>query len=158
MNKVLIVDPDKCTSCRLCELVCSEAHGGAFRPSRSHIRVNIDADKASYFPMVCIQCEETPCIEECPSEALVRDPDTNVVMLIAENCTECGLCEAACPYGAVRFWDGIAQKCDLCGGDPECVRFCAGGALRYESLDAWDKENRRAYVDKLLNLEKEVKA
>jgi carbon-monoxide dehydrogenase iron sulfur subunit len=156
MAKRLIVDPDKCTTCRLCELVCSQRHGGAYQPSRANIQVRIDADEAFYFPMVCLQCDDAPCIDACPTEALVRDPNTNAVVVVTDNCTECGECETACPYGAIRLWEGVAHKCDLCGGDPECVRFCPPGALRYESEEAWPE--RQAYAERLQQLAQEVKA
>jgi Fe-S-cluster-containing hydrogenase component 2 len=149
MAKVLMIDPDKCTTCRLCELVCSERHGGAFRPSQAHIQIAIDVEGADYFPKVCIQCDDAPCILGCPSEALVRDVRTNAVVVIEERCSDCRLCEAACPYGVIRCWDGIAHKCDLCGGDPECVRFCAAGALRFEDAEQWPSEARKAYADRL---------
>jgi len=46
MDKVLIVDADKCTGCRQCELACSLARLGEFNPARSNIRVlrNRDMD------------------------------------------------------------------------------------------------------------------
>ena len=158
MANTLIVDPDTCTSCRLCELVCSERRLGAYRPSRTGIRVAIDADQAFYFPIVCIQCEDAPCIDACPVQALVRDPTTNAVVVVAEECDVCGLCEPACPYGTIRCLDGQALKCDLCGGDPECVRFCAPGALRYEPAESWPQKQRQAYTERLRELRQEVKA
>lgn len=157
MAKILSIDHDKCTSCRLCELVCSAMGTGVYRPSRSRIRVAIKADDAFYFPMVCMQCDDAPCIEACPSEALVRDPNTRAVVVVEENCDECGLCESACPYGMIRCLDGKAQKCELCGGDPECVRFCASGAIRYEVPEQESETARQAYADRLLELAKEAK-
>ena len=156
MAKVLIIEPEKCTSCRLCELVCSQKNVGIFRPSRSRIWVAINPEQAFYFPMVCLQCHEAPCIDECPSEALVRDPVTNAVVVVEENCDECGLCEPACPYGVIRCLDGKAQKCELCGGDPECVRFCSPGALRYEEQEQWSQAARQAYAGRLSNLFEEA--
>jgi ferredoxin len=42
--------------------------------------------------------------------------------------------------------DGVSRKCDLCGGDPACVRFCTSGALRFvEAEDA--AEMRREALD-----------
>ena len=158
MPKVLVVDPDKCTTCRLCELVCSERHTGAYRPSWSHIRVAVNVEDALYYPRVCIQCDEAPCIDKCPTDALVRDPQTNAVVVIAEKCNACGECETACPYGAIYLWDSMAHKCDLCGGDPECVRFCAPGALCYEPQESWPESERQAYADRLQELAQEAKA
>jgi Fe-S-cluster-containing hydrogenase component 2 len=156
MSKILVIDPEKCTSCRLCELACSEKSNGAFRPSRSRIRIAIHTDEAIYFPMVCIQCEDAPCIAACESQALVRDVRTKAVLVVEENCTRCGLCEAACPYGVIRCHEGKAMVCDLCRGDPECVRFCMPQALRYEPEEQWSREARQAYVDRLSNAGKEV--
>ena len=130
---------------------------GAYRPSRSHVQVAINPEDAIYFPRVCIQCDDAPCIDDCPTDALVRDSATNAVVVVEEECTECGVCEEACPYGVIRCMDGKAQKCELCDGDPECVRFCVPGALRYEPHDRWSETERQAYTDRL-RMMKEAKA
>jgi len=39
MEKVLMIDYEKCTGCRLCELVCSVMHDGVSNPARSRIKV-----------------------------------------------------------------------------------------------------------------------
>ncbi len=39
MQKVLIVDTDKCTGCKVCELICSMTKENEFNPSKSYIRV-----------------------------------------------------------------------------------------------------------------------
>jgi len=157
MAKVLVIDHEKCTSCRLCEMVCSERHGGAYRPCVSRVRVAIYPEKAVYLPQTCVQCEDAPCMEVCPSEALVRDPDTSAVLVVEENCTGCGACESACPFGAVHIWDDKAHICDLCGGDPECVKFCVPQALRYETPDESVRSAQQAYADHLRDTLAEVK-
>jgi anaerobic carbon-monoxide dehydrogenase iron sulfur subunit len=155
--KTLIVDPSKCTSCRLCELACSGHNAGAFQPSRAHVHVTIHVDEAFYFPRICLQCDDAPCIDACPCDALMRDPRTNAVVVQEDKCNECRTCEDACPYGAIRVWDSRVWKCELCGGDPECVRFCAPQALRYDSAEAWPAGARAAYADRLRELAKEVR-
>ena len=38
----------------------------------------------------------------------------------------------ACPFGNIEVGSsGHAEKCDLCDGDPQCVKFCARGALHF---------------------------
>jgi len=157
MPAILVVDPEKCTSCRLCELACSQHSGGVFRPSRARIRIAIRSEEAFYFPMICLQCDDAPCMLACSVDALVRDPTTNAVVLIEERCNECGICGAACSYGAIDFVEDKPRKCDLCGGDPECVRFCAAGALRFETPEHWPEAQRQAYADRLENLVEEGK-
>jgi Fe-S-cluster-containing hydrogenase component 2 len=51
-------------------------------------------------------------------------------------CIGCKACVAACPFGAMGF-DEIEKKvikCDMCDGEPLCVRFCDMKAIDY--LDA----------------------
>ena len=44
----------------------------------------------------------------------------------------CGTCEIMCPIGAIELYEEIPHVCDLCGGDPRCVRACTLDAIRYE--------------------------
>jgi Fe-S-cluster-containing dehydrogenase component len=39
----------------------------------------------------------------------------------------------ACPFGAITFDEesGKMRKCDLCDGDPACVKHCTTGAIQY---------------------------
>ncbi len=158
MTNILVIDPEKCTSCRLCELACSQRNDGTFRPTWSRIDVTIKVDEAFYFPRVCFQCEDSPCVDVCPTSALYRDEKTGAVVLEQSLCNECRMCEVGCPYGVIQCRDGKARKCELCGGDPECVRFCSPGALRYESGDTWPQAARQAYADRLQALAKEAQA
>jgi Fe-S-cluster-containing hydrogenase component 2 len=72
------------------------------------------------------------------------------------------MCVLACLHGNIHF-DGeadVSRKCDLCGGDPVCVRFCPSGALDFvEVQEAVDL--RRATLDvrlrSALRLEREEK-
>ena len=63
----------------------------------------------------------------------------------------CKTCVTACPLGGVLFHalKGCAMKCDLCGGDPECVKSCIYGALSYLSMDEWGRRQRRRGAENL---------
>ena len=55
------------------------------------------------------------------------------VMIDEDKCTACMRCVAVCPYGVITIdpVKKVALKCDLCGGDPECVKHCPDKVLMY---------------------------
>jgi len=71
MEKVLIVDADKCTGCRVCELVCSMTKFGEYNPKKSYIKVirNREMDvNIIALDSKCDFCNE--CVDWCLSKAL----------------------------------------------------------------------------------------
>jgi anaerobic carbon-monoxide dehydrogenase iron sulfur subunit len=72
----------------------------------------------------------------CPPGALTEDLATGLVNLNDELCNGCGECVTACPFDAIWMDEhrGVAIKCDLCGGEPVCVRYCAPGALMFKGV------------------------
>ena len=133
MEKILVVDHEKCTGCRLCEMVCSVKHTGVNNPARSRIHVIKWQWEGFELPMVCQQGEEAPCVAVCPKDALARDYVLGRVTLNYDLCIGCKMCVTACPFGGMGI-DTVARqviKCDLCDGDPTCVRFCDPGALLF---------------------------
>lgn len=134
-NAIWIVrDYIRCTGCRRCEVYCSLRHEGRIWPEASHVRIFMPFPGVEV-PHLCAQCDDYPCVESCPFHALSVDNQTGAVIVDQEKCNSCGLCIKACP-GKVPYLHPKTNKaiiCDLCGGDPECVKACteAGyGALR----------------------------
>jgi Fe-S-cluster-containing dehydrogenase component len=77
-------------------------------------------------PHLCAQCDDYPCVESCPVDALSIDDETGAIVIDQEMCTSCGQCITACP-GTVPYLHPTSNKvliCNLCGGDPECVKVC----------------------------------
>lgn len=127
----LEINAEKCTGCRICENFCSFHHEGAVWPERSRITILAEGDEGPFTPNVCRQCDDAPCAAACPVEAITLDEYTGAWVVDAEECIACGACVGACPYGAI-FLDeelGVALKCDLCGGEPECAAMCPTGAI-----------------------------
>ncbi len=160
MAKVLMIDYEKCTGCRLCELVCSVKHEGVCNPSRSRIKIVKWEWEGRYVPMTCQQCESAPCMAVCPVKAISRDEVLGRVVIDYDQCIGCRMCVAICPFGGMSF-DSIGKrvvKCDLCDGDPQCVRFCEVGAVQYVEADRVSLIKQRAAAERFSALLQKVSA
>ena len=133
MGKVLMIDYEKCTGCRLCELVCAVKHDGISNPTRSRIKVMKWEAEGLYVPMSCQQCQDAPCMQGCPVNAISQNEAQDRVEVDYDVCIGCRTCVSVCPFGAMSFnhIDRKVIKCDLCDGDPQCVRFCDVKAVDY---------------------------
>jgi Fe-S-cluster-containing hydrogenase component 2 len=73
---------------------------------------------------------------------------TGAVLVNEEKCTGCGLCIPSCPIGILKVdpVTHVAIKCDLCGGDPECVKRCPEKALKYIDAEKAAYYKQRAFA------------
>jgi len=158
MEQYLInIDATKCTGCRLCEMACSLHNGGACDSTRSRIRVIQDEAEGVVYavPVLCQQCEKPICMDVCPTGAIDVDQRTGAKVVNEGKCVGCKRCMYVCPIGAVGLdtKTGVAVKCDLCGGDPWCVKICPTGALQYVRADMVDWTRRREHVKDYLDFQ-----
>ena len=151
MQKIISVIPDRCTACRICEIVCSFRHHGEINPAKSRIKVNIFHEDFFFYPSVCNQCDDAWCVNICPNYALQKDSSSGVVTVDESRCVGCRMCVQACPYGAMGYdsQKQISEKCDLCDGDPECVKNCFYGALEFKQPATVVSHRSRAFAQKL---------
>ncbi len=134
--KTVLIDAEKCSGCRACEVFCALNHFGECTPSKARIHI-VKWEMAGVFvPVSCHRCERPACQLICPTGATYRDPLTGALLVDDARCLGCYSCVGACPFGAtmVDADTGRVLKCDLCGGDPICVKVCPTAALRYEPL------------------------
>jgi Fe-S-cluster-containing hydrogenase component 2 len=139
--KKLIVNSEECVGCHLCELACSFKHYGVFSEELSSIRIKSEESLAINNTLVCRQCEDAPCIQVCPTGAITKDENTGAVKIDSQKCIMCKSCISVCPYDAI-FEIKVPQTskvelltCDLCGGDPECVKVCYTRAIEYKDVE-----------------------
>ena len=134
----IFFDLNKCTGCRVCELVCSFVHYNEFNPSLARIHIFNDLFTGKNRASICQQCIQASCIEACPVDAIYIDETTNALIIDSEKCVACGQCAKACPWNEGNYVikhdekRNLFIKCDLCGGHPHCVEWCAPKALTYD--------------------------
>ncbi len=159
--------PDRCVGCRRCELACTEFNDGFSQPAIARINVRRNY---SFGPRgaqlgfwrgeglygnfriiqeACRQCPHpTPCMMACPYDAIETVPPANARVVNPDKCEGCRICQRACPWGMITF-DEVskkARKCFLCNNDPECVKACPAGALRYVSWEDMTRDIPARYV------------
>jgi Fe-S-cluster-containing hydrogenase component 2 len=114
------VDKEKCSGCRLCEMVCSLFHTGVINTEKSAIRIQrTDTETGINVPIVCRQCKEMKCLEG-------EETDHRNARKKFFWSKERG---DRCPFHAVNLFNETAYHCDLCGGNPRCIKVCTPGAL-----------------------------
>lgn len=127
----LQVDGDKCTGCQICQNFCALNHAEIIAPKQARLLLLRGRGDEITQPLTCQQCAEAWCAKACPVQAIHRDAQTGALLVDESACTGCGACERACPFGmiVVNQETRLAEKCDLCGGDPLCAKMCPTGAI-----------------------------
>jgi len=134
------VDGNICAGCSVCEAVCSLNHEGVVSPQFARVRI-IDhfVDGHRIEANYCRQCTGAECLRVCRThgaQAIYVDKKTGARVIDPEKCDCRQLCIKACP----RYPDSpifvdparkVCFKCDLCGGEPLCVKFCPENALSF---------------------------
>ena len=121
-------DPENiCSRCRMCELICAFHHHAVGNPRRARItdRMNI-----------------------CPTGALHRPDPEGMVEVREDHCIGCAMCVNACPVGAMTLdpIDGLAAKCDLCQGEPQCILYCPAKVLKLTDAGQMARHRMKGYA------------
>lgn len=150
--KFIVSDPEKCTGCGICELVCSATKEKAFNPILSRIRA-VRVEPFLYMAIACRLCENPKCVRSCPRKALRKDETTGLIRVDTERCDGCKWCIEACEFGAIFIHPQgkIAMVCDLCDGEPKCVPFCPREALELMTSEQLAQRFRKKALLKLLS-------
>lgn len=143
-------DQSRCTGCQTCMVACKSIHQLPPGPLKY---LRIYQYEKGFFPDVrihvqwipCYHCENPPCVESCPVDAIRKEEKYGAVIINQEDCIGCRQCYEACPYGAPMFESdddkAKAQKCDMCidrlelGESPVCVLSCPLRALDFGPID-----------------------
>jgi len=149
--KFVGADFEKCTGCRVCELVCALENEKVFDPKLSRIKV-LRLHQLVNMPVACKLCEDAPCVRACPRDALTKSEETGVIMVDDDKCDLCGWCLESCKTGAIFLNQEkkTVMICNLCDGNPKCVEWCPENALSLMTQKEFDKKARKATVNMLI--------
>lgn len=151
-NSILVIDLESCTRCDDCVRACAATHEGRPRFVREGHKIG-----NLLIPKSCYHCRDPVCLVGCPTGAIHRARNSEMIQIEGEICIGCSTCANNCPYDAIMMHDmqdvwpedmvpsmlrGMprlqASKCDLCqntGHEPACVSNCPQGcAVRVTSL------------------------
>jgi phenylglyoxylate dehydrogenase beta subunit len=131
LNNTLMIRSTNCPpSCSLCVEACGKRAGAGAEP----VIEKIDLPEVGYHSVLtCNQCSQAECVGVCPTGALGRS-ETGAVVLDADRCVGCSICNLVCPYGGIypQQSEHKSQKCDQCGGDAQCAKACPNNILTFE--------------------------
>ncbi len=96
---------------------------------------------------VCKHCVNAPCLEVCPTGAIVRT-EFDTVYINPPACNGCRDCIAACPFGVIHMSEdkNVAQKCTFCydrlknGLTPACAQACPTESIRFGPITELKKK------------------
>jgi tetrathionate reductase subunit B len=167
----MLIDLARCDSgCDECVTACATENGigetGRLDTDPQWIRkVELKEPRTGdikSLPMMCMHCEDAPCIDVCPTGASFKRAD-GIVLVDKHTCIGCRYCMIACPYIARSFvhealqdqksyaprGKGTVESCTLCvhridaDQQPACVEACTdtgGGAMLFGDLNDPESE------------------
>lgn len=151
MNFGFVIDNRKCIGCHACTVACKSEHDVPVGVNRTWVKYIEKGEyphtRRLFSVMRCNHCENAPCVEICPVEALhVRDD--GIVDFDGRRCIGCKACMQACPYDALYIdpQTHTAAKCNYCahrvdiGLEPACVNVCPEHAIISGDMDNPDSE------------------
>jgi molybdopterin-containing oxidoreductase family iron-sulfur binding subunit len=164
----MVVDLKRCVGCQGCTTSCKEANGTPPKVTRARVDKELTGTypnvERSIIPMLCMHCENPPCVAVCPAEgATYKREEDGIVVIDKSLCIGCKLCMDACPYTARYYIENAAgyfevmtdyetkmyanmpaetvDKCDFCierrsaGYEPACVSTCMAKARFFGTVE-----------------------
>jgi carbon-monoxide dehydrogenase iron sulfur subunit len=154
----IMLYPSKCDGCgsegnMACVKACEEHMVRKYGSKYAGARINIKEKAGKFFPIICHNCEEAPCVDSCMPGARYKDTESGWTITNYKKCVGCWMCVMSCPFGAIERMgkDHFASKCDGCIDEatPKCVEACKKGALKRIGIKNYSYERRLIVAKKI---------
>jgi len=104
----MVIDLKRCIGCQACALACKAEN---FTPPGIKWAKVLDHESGTYpntrrelTPVLCMHCDDPPCVEVCPTSASARRED-GIVWVDYDKCMGCKYCVVACPYNSRHYYE-----------------------------------------------------
>lgn len=108
------------------------------------------------FRFTCRRCEQAPCIDVCPAEALTKD-DEGMIVRHTNLCIACKSCVTICPFGTMMtdFFEHIRNPENYFDLNDErelkqFLEFNPGGVVKLVDMEENEEENIYQLNDQVL--------
>jgi Fe-S-cluster-containing dehydrogenase component len=153
----MVIDITKCNACYSCFIACKDEYWdndyppySAAQPRHGQFWIDLVKKergacpwvKVAYIPVLCMQCDNAPCVKAAKNRAVYKRPD-GIVIIDPKKAVGQRQIVDACPYHVI-FWneeEQLPQKCTFCvqrleeGKIPKCVQVCPSRALIFGDLE-----------------------
>jgi len=153
----MVIDIARCTGCYCCFTACKDEYWdndyppySAAQPRYGQFWINLvkkergtnPCVKVAYIPVLCMHCDDAPCVKAAKDGAVYKRPD-GIVIIDPQKAVGQRQIVDACPYHVI-FWNEekkLPQMCTFCvhrleqGEIPRCVQVCPSEALVFGDLD-----------------------
>jgi len=153
-----VIDASHCTDCRSCVIACKDENAlndwppyAAAMPMTGQNWIHVENVERGHFlplsgtakvkfrsyPVLCMQCDNAPCMAAATGGAVYKRPD-GIVIIDPVKAKGQQQIVNACPYGVIS-WNPdlqIPQKCSWCvqrlqkGLAPRCMNACPGLTIK----------------------------
>lgn len=159
----MVIDITRCNGCYNCFLTCRDEFWNndyppysAAQPFADHVwlrmiekeRGKYPKVKVAYTPLLCMHCDNPPCVRAAENGAAYKRPD-GIVMIDPQKATGQKKIVTACPYRVISWNEEqqIPQKCTMCAHlldqgwkEPKCAEACPTQAIVFGDMDNPESE------------------
>ncbi|MCA1790860.1 MAG: 4Fe-4S dicluster domain-containing protein [Thioalkalivibrio sp.] len=110
MGYGMVIDQQLCVGCAACTIACKIENntpvGINWCDKITRTSGTFPAVRYEYVSTMCNHCQNAPCVNACPTQAMYKDKSTGLTLHDPKKCIGCKACIVNCPYGVINFnWE-----------------------------------------------------